>query len=188
VTVDLRDEHRRACAEFTRRLVHVGPADWRRPTPCDRWTVRDLVGHVVETHLRTARIVAGERGRDVAAAFDGWTLPDDAVATWEEASRGAIAAFASADLTVSIPMRLGRAPVAIAVSILMSDALVHAWDLARAIGADERLPEDLLETSVSNAGPFEAPLRESGFFRPRVEVADDADPLARALAFFGRRV
>lgn len=34
-------------AGFERRLAEVWPEQWSAPTPCDEWTVRDLVNHVV---------------------------------------------------------------------------------------------------------------------------------------------
>jgi len=45
--------------------VEVESDDWARSTPCDEWSVRDLVNHVVGGNFRYVMILAGE--------------PDDAV-------------------------------------------------------------------------------------------------------------
>ena len=45
---------------FRQRLVEVESDDWARPTPCDEWSVRDLVNHVVGGNFRYVMILAGE--------------------------------------------------------------------------------------------------------------------------------
>jgi uncharacterized protein (TIGR03086 family) len=70
------------------------------------------------------------------------------------------------------------------------DVLIHTWDLARAIGLDERLDPDEVrhELAGMTAMPpeMDEAMRNSGHFGPRVKVADDADEQAQLLAFMGR--
>jgi uncharacterized protein (TIGR03086 family) len=69
---------------------------------------------------------------------------------------------------------------------LFADLLVHGWDLARAIGADERLDPELVEVCASWFTPLEETYRGAGAIGPRPEVPPDADAQTRLLAAFGR--
>ena len=44
--MDLLDALDRSFDEFDRRLAIVDPGAWASPTPCDGWTVRELVDHM----------------------------------------------------------------------------------------------------------------------------------------------
>jgi uncharacterized protein (TIGR03086 family) len=70
---------------------------------------------------------------------------------------------------------------------LFADHLIHAWDLARAIGADEQLDEELVASCASWFGPVEDVYRSAGAIAARPPVADDADAQTVLLACFGRR-
>jgi uncharacterized protein (TIGR03086 family) len=65
--------------------------------------------------------------------------------------------------------------------------LIHSWDLARGIGADDTLDAELVALVYERTLPFADQLQESGMFAPPVPVPDDADPQTRLLALFGRR-
>ena len=70
---------------------------------------------------------------------------------------------------------------------LEGDLLVHGWDLARAIGADETMDPDLAAVVLERWQPQEPWLRGSGVVGPRVEVPPDASVQAKLIGFFGRR-
>jgi uncharacterized protein (TIGR03086 family) len=67
------------------------------------------------------------------------------------------------------------------------DLTVHAWDLARGIGADERLDPELINEVLAFVEPQGEQLAGSGLFAPPVAVSDDADSQTRLLALLGRR-
>jgi hypothetical protein len=69
---------------------------------------------------------------------------------------------------------------------LTRDVLVHTWDLARAVGADDRLDPGWCETFY---GPLQAnaeALTGGGMFKAAVVVRDDADVQSRLIARLGR--
>jgi uncharacterized protein (TIGR03086 family) len=79
-------------------------------------------------------------------------------------------------------------PAEIALRIAAGDLLVHAWDLAQATGQPFEPPAEF----VAAADGFyrlaiNDDLREGGFFGAEVDVADDAAPMDRLLAFAGRQ-
>ena len=81
----------------------------------------------------------------------------------------------------------GLVPKVSGIRQLVADHLIHAWDLARAIGADEHLDEKLV---TSCAGWFEAveeAYRSAGAIAERPPVPGHADAQTLLLARFGRR-
>lgn len=69
---------------------------------------------------------------------------------------------------------------------LTRDVLVHTWDLARAVGADDRLDPTWCEHFYSALPADPQALSASGMFSAPVVVDDEADAQARLLARLGR--
>jgi uncharacterized protein (TIGR03086 family) len=71
---------------------------------------------------------------------------------------------------------------------LVTDLLVHTWDLARAARLDENLDLDEVERVLETFKelPAEA-MRSDAVFGPEIPVGEGADPQTRLLAFTGRR-
>jgi uncharacterized protein (TIGR03086 family) len=71
---------------------------------------------------------------------------------------------------------------------LVTDLLVHTWDLARAAKLDENLDLDEVEIVLETFQglPAEA-VRSEQVFGPEIPVTEGADPQTRLLAFTGRR-
>jgi hypothetical protein len=68
-----------------------------------------------------------------------------------------------------------------------ADNLVHAWDLAIAVGGDTVLDGELVEAVTEwFGGEAEESYRAGGAIAERPSVADDADPQTRLLAMYGR--
>ena len=70
---------------------------------------------------------------------------------------------------------------------LFADHLIHAWDLARAIGADEHLDEELVASCATWFEATEEAYRSAGAIAARPPVPGDADAQTLLLARFGRR-
>ena len=73
------------------------------------------------------------------------------------------------------------------VGQLFSDHLIHAWDLARGIGADEALDPELVEACYEASKPQEEFLKTTGAFGDLVEPPEGADVQTKLLAIYGRR-
>jgi uncharacterized protein (TIGR03086 family) len=69
---------------------------------------------------------------------------------------------------------------------LAADHLVHAWDLARAIGADETLDADAVTAVREWFQAVETIYRDMGVIGARVEIPVDAGTQAQLLAMMGR--
>jgi hypothetical protein len=71
---------------------------------------------------------------------------------------------------------MGDIPCAQFLGMRVGDALLHAWDLARAIGADDRLDPELVTQVWTAMSPMAGFIGQSGFFGsgPSHEVGEDS--------------
>lgn len=181
------EQHARAMEEFDRRVRLVGDDQWRLPTPCTEWDVRDLVNHLVVEQLWAPHLLSGATLEEVGDRFEGDQLGADPVARWEESSRAARAAFtAPGALDGDVHTTMGEIPALEYTRQMTIDLAIHAWDLARAVGADERLDEPLVESLYEVWEPRAEMLAGTGVFAPPVEVPADAATQTRLLGILGR--
>ncbi|MFJ4777077.1 TIGR03086 family metal-binding protein [Streptomyces sp. NPDC088762] len=185
----LLEQHAAALRLFGERLRAVADDQWDAPTPCTEWTVRDLVNHVTGEQLWIPPLVAeGRTVEEMGDAFSGDVLGGDPVAAWEEASAAAHAAFAAPGaLERTVRLSYGPALGSAYCSELTADCVVHTWDLSRGIGADDRLPDGLVEFSIKEVMPYADGLAASGMYAEPLEVPAGANAQTRLLALLGRR-
>ncbi|MEU6890815.1 TIGR03086 family metal-binding protein [Streptomyces sp. NPDC046557] len=182
-------QHAAALRLFGERVRVIADEQWGAPTPCTEWTVRDLVNHVTGEQLWVAPLVTeGRTVEDVGDAFSGDLLGDDPVVAWDRASVAAHSAFAAPGaLDKTVKLSYGPARGSAYCSELTADCVVHAWDLSRAIGADDRMPDGLVEFSLKEVMPYADALAPSGMYAEPLEVPPGADAQTRLLALLGRR-
>ncbi|MFD8993348.1 TIGR03086 family metal-binding protein [Streptomyces abikoensis] len=184
----VRARHAEALDLFTDRVRAVRPDQWTAPTPCTEWTVRDLVNHLTVEQLWVPPLLDGKGIADVGDAFDGDQLGDDPVAAWERAAEAAREAFAARGaLTGTVELSYGRTATHAYCAQMIADLVVHAWDLSRAIGADEHPSKALVDFTRHEVEPYAGALSGSGLFAPAVEPPPDADSWQRLLALLGRQ-
>ncbi len=189
---EIADRYRRRADAFERKVAAVRSDQWNAPSPCEKWTARDVVGHIIDMHA----VVLHHLDRRLSAA------PPVAV--------DPLAAFRSARADVeailddpSLASRVCDTPTGTMTAaedidaIPGSDLPLHGWDLARATGQDDTidpadvehhwsaitaLPADLLE-QYRTPGAFGPGVE---IFGPEVRVGTDASPQNRLLGLIGR--
>jgi uncharacterized protein (TIGR03086 family) len=145
------------------------------PTPCDQWDVRVLLSHMIQTQ----QFFSGSaQGKQVALTPDPPDLVgDDPVANFNRAREDVIEVFSEPGVIEKTGPSL---------SIAFSDMLLHGWDIARATGQDESMPDGLAQAAYDTIhGRFTDDQRK-GVFKPEVDVGADASPQERLLAYTGR--
>jgi uncharacterized protein (TIGR03086 family) len=170
------DRFKKLVADFDAR-VQAAPAEaWDNQSPCADWKARDVVVHVGNNFRHFA-------GMEPVSA-DG-----DVVAEWN-ASRDAIEGLVdTGDLSRVVDGPFGPMPVdQLLDRILATDTLVHTWDLARAVGGDERLDAEAVAGSYSGLKPMDAMLRGGTRFGDKLEPPAGADEQTEFLMFLGRSV
>ena len=166
----------------------IGDDDWSKPTPCSDWDVRELLNHLTGEQLWAPHLVAGETIAQVGDRYDGDVLGDDPQATWRSAVPPSVAAFAEPGaLDGTVHLSYGDESCREYLTQMLTDAAVHGWDLARAVGADERIDPEAASLLLGHWREREDMVRGSGIFGEAVEVGDDADDQAKLLALLGRR-
>ena len=173
--------------EFARRLRLVGPGDWARPTPCSEWDVRALVNHVVGGNIRYQLLLQGAPTEQVEMTRGVDHLGDDALASFVTTANGVVACFAEDGALERIAHhvtgdRSGRE----LLSMRILDASIHAWDLARAIGADETLDGDVVALLLGYTAEMDLGPHQHSFAQAQAEAAPDASPQDQLLLRLGR--
>jgi uncharacterized protein (TIGR03086 family) len=186
--MDIPAMFRSAVAEFDARVRQIGDHQWQAATPDEDWAVRDLVNHVAGEDLWAPPLLAGSTIAEVGDRFDGDVLGADPRAAWTAASAGAVRAVGKhGAMDRIVHLSFGDFPGSEYTLQLFADHLIHAWDLARAIGADERLDAGLVTSCATWFDAAEDAYRSAGAIAARPPVPGDADAQMVLLARFGRR-
>lgn len=168
------DIWRQAADKWSEVSAQITDDHWDQPTTCPEWTVRDLVDHAMQWQ--------GNGGGMLGAG----TSPGD---DWDAIKPKLSEALDDPSNLEGNAEGFGGMPKQQVAGFVIGDLLIHSWDLARSIGADESLPEGAVQATLM--GLQRAPdemLRSATMFAPALEVADDASPQERLLAFAGRAV
>jgi uncharacterized protein (TIGR03086 family) len=163
-------------------VVEALPAEaWTADSPCEGWTARDVLRHVVDSQ----RELLTGHGVDLGDPPD---VDADPVRAW--AAHAARVRDVLADDAVPAlaydgffgPTTLG----ATLEQFYVWDMVVHRWDLARAAGLDAALTDAELDRLEAGADSFGEALYMEGICRPGVQPPADAGRDVRLLARLGR--
>ena len=178
--------YEQAAGRFGALIRQVGDR-WDNPTPDTEWSVRDLVNHVLNETLWVPPLLRGETIEQVGHRFDGDLLGDDPVARWDEAAEATRTVIEEASPELTIPLSYGPSPVTDYIAEFTTDVVIHGWDLARALGADDTIEPALLEPVYRRSLAGAEFIRGSGMVATDVEAPADADDQTKLLAIWGRR-
>jgi uncharacterized protein (TIGR03086 family) len=154
-----------------------GTADLTATTPCDEWQVRELLNHMLETQRY---FVGAAKGEDASppGPNPGDHLSDDPAADLAQARADVMETFGQDGVIEKTGPALG---------IAFADQLLHGWDLARATHQDATMPDGLAEAAYGLINGAFTEEQRAGVFKPAIDVADDASPQQKLLAFTGRQ-
>lgn len=179
---DVQDRYRPVSNGFDATVRAVTPDRWEAQSPCEQWRARDVVAHVVANHRGVIAEVRGGESKPLGA-------DEDPVEAWEEASRTIDEITADPEvLAKEINGPRGRMPAEqIIDQFVTMDMLVHTWDLARAVGADEHLDEGSVRRAYEAVKPMDAMIRQPYVFGPKLDPPPGANLQTEFLYFLGRR-
>ena len=177
------DRYRTLAQSMTECIAGVPDDKWGAATPCEGWTARDVVGHLVDT----SGMFLGFIGQDAPGGPSGDEDPLGAFTTARDAVQGALDDPATA--AQEYDGMFGRTSFAKSVDgFLSADLVIHRWDLARATGQDETLPPAEVQRIQAELAPMDEKMRGPGAFGPKLEPPAGADEQTKLLAFLGRQV
>jgi uncharacterized protein (TIGR03086 family) len=179
---DVQDKYRVVSDGFDAAVKAVPSDQWGAQSPCEQWTARDVVTHVVQNHRG---IIANVRGGE----SDPLGADEDPKQAWENARRAMSEIIGDPEaVATEIDGPTGKMPAGqIIGQFTAMDLLVHTWDLARTIGADERLDEESVDQAYEALKPMDALIRQPFVFGPKLEPPMGADVQTEFLYFLGRR-
>lgn len=184
---DLLDVHARALSGFGTRVHAVRPDQWHDQTPCVDWDVRTLVRHLVYEQLWVPPMMAGRTIEQIGDQFEGDILGPDPADAWDRAAAAAHAALVEPGaLDRTVHLSYGDRPASEYLLEMVSDLVVHGWDLARATNQDEEMDPELAGIIYERSVPHTDQLVASGLFAPPIPVPDDANTQTKLVALFGR--
>jgi uncharacterized protein (TIGR03086 family) len=172
--------HRDALAAAQQVVDRVDRTHFDISTPCAEWNVRQVLEHMIGGNRRVAGDPPGE-GEDVIGADHRQSYAASAAASLD-----AFSAHGAMDRM--FPLSTGEVPGSFAIQARSNDQLVHAWDLAKAIGVSTDFAPQLcaaalafLQHRFATHGRNEKTYAEA---QPAPTGSSMADRLA---AFAGRR-
>ena len=181
------DDHvamfRAAVSALDEKVRATPPDRWSAASPCEGWTAADVLRHCIG-NLRG--VAAALRGSDFMAAR-GEAIDGDLLDAWASGRDAVVAVLSEREVPAEI-VAGGRAiGIAAVLDGVMRDLVIHAWDIARAAGIDERLPEDVVRDAITAMALVTDDRRVPGGYGPVLRVSATADDLTRLLALSGRR-
>ncbi len=184
------DQIRYQTTELRKLVAGVKPDQWTNATPCDKWTVRDLVNHLAGGGQMFA---ASFRGETIAMDPDG-SMPDmvgddplGAIDAALDALESAASTPGAMDGDLTLPFATLPAPVAL--GIVKFDILVHCYDIACATGQTFDPPADVVAEGQQMAETLiSIEMRNGDTFGAVTDAPANATPMQKLAAFSGRSV
>ncbi|WP_205327853.1 TIGR03086 family metal-binding protein [Glycomyces sp. YM15] len=167
----------------------VGEDQWHLPTPCDQWTVTQVLQHAAGDQLAYYAAITGGEGPAENPFAPSGTLTADPVALLVAATEAAATAWGSVaadDAAVPVPVPPNTLDAVTGVGACALDAAVHAWDIAKATGRAQPLSENAASAILVAAKQIVEPLRAWGAYAPALEPQDGDDAVAALLRYLGR--
>ncbi len=187
MTKDIAELFRRANDAFGDKVHAVRDDQWANTTPCTEWNVRMLANHLIAENLWIPPLLDGKTIEDVGDRFDGDVTGQDPKATWDQAAKETNEAVAQEGaMERTVHLSYGDVPGERYLSEVFCDLVVHGWDLARAIGADEAMDPELLDACFDIGVPIVKKWKAFGMFGPEIEPPPGADRQTELLALYGR--
>lgn len=160
----------------------VTPADLANPTPCTRWDLRALLGHVSDS---------------LNALMEGGAYGDIRLHTSADSLdplrelRGRVTAVLGAWSGPALPQLIGVGEAALPPGVVASvgalEIAVHGWDIAQSCRAPRPIPESLAADLLPLGPPLIGAAGRAAMFAPAAWVPDTASAGDRLVALFGRR-
>lgn len=171
-------------------IAHLTDDHWARPTPCDEWSVRDVVNKMTASTLMFAAFGRRER---LDPPYDLVHPPeligDDPLAVFQSAAEACRVAWRSPGaLDGEAPSTVGQFPAKAVLNARIFDTTILSWDVATATANPHGIGDPLAryvgyvaERLVGNVRRV-SPER----YKDAVSVGADADPVTAMIATTGR--
>ena len=159
-------------------LRNLTDEDRTKQTPCSEFDCHALAEHLFGSIAGLGAMIGAEVKNPEEGSLENRVavMADQAITAWR--ARG---------LEGNVPHPAGgEFPAALAINILSLEFLLHAWDFAQGSG-QKLIVSDELAAYVLGLAEQVVPGARGAAFADEIEVAADASPMERLVAYTGRR-
>jgi uncharacterized protein (TIGR03086 family) len=167
-------------------LQLVTPQSLPNPTPCRRWDLRTLLGHMNDSLLALHQAV--DTGHvDIDESADAPDPAADPVGSLKDRACRLLGAWTNADQLRRMVSIAGSPLTATIVTTAGAiEIAIHGWDVAQACGCPRPIPLSLAEEMLDLSPLLITDADRPGRFAAPVNVSPLAGPGDRLVAFLGR--
>ena len=175
-----------AVLDATRRVVEgLEPDDLDRPTPCEEFTVRRLLEHVVGWQ-QVMGACAADLEPSLANGSPTYRASADIAGDLRAASATLLVNLRHrTDRTITLPYR-GATSVAVMQLEQIAEYVIHTWDLAAAVGVSLDFDNDVLGAAHEGLSLLLGESFAEMGFRPPATTEPASGELVRLLVRRGR--
>jgi uncharacterized protein (TIGR03086 family) len=164
---------------------HIEPHQLDDPTPCSRFTVRDVLDHMLVLGGAFAYAFRGTEAPNIEPPPRDGRVPAAEFRTTMDGLLDAVRSPGALERTIASPM--GQMPGETFARLVAFDGLVHGWDLACATGQDYVIDDTVVDdvdrfarVAITDA------MRDGDTFEVPTIAPDGAGRLEQLVAFSGR--
>ena len=178
-----------AHAALRSAVAAVPSADWGAPTPCELWSVTQVLQHAAGDQLGYAAAITGApvRAKTRSPRAAGSRGPRPTCSSRPSPPRGTPTVDVEPGTPdVPNPLPQGPLPAETATGACALDAAIHAWDIAVATGQGSPVSPALAALLMPTASAIVEPLRQYGAYAAALTPDSGDDDLAALLRYLGR--
>lgn len=171
-------------------IVRIRADQLDRPTPCDEWSVRDVINKMVaSTRVFTSFGLRERPDETLDLVHPTDIIGDDPLGAFEAAALACRQAWRRPGaLEGMAPSTIGEAKARAVLNARIFDTTILTWDISRACGIDHGIGDDLARYVLRIAQALVPAVRSKNAarYKEAVAVADGADAVAAMIATTGR--
>lgn len=171
-------------------IVRIRADQLDLPTPCDEWSVRNVIDKMVASTLVFTSFGLRERPDetlDLVHPID--IIGDDPLGSFEAAALGCREAWRRPGaLEGMAPSTIGEAKARAVLNARVFDTTILTWDISRACGLDHGIGDDLAAYVLRIAEALVPAVRSKNpaRYKDAVDLGEGADLVAEMVATTGR--
>ncbi|MEU5883439.1 TIGR03086 family metal-binding protein [Spirillospora sp. NPDC047279] len=177
-------------AEAATRIVRAVPDEaLTAPTPCPDWDVRATINHLIFWTGHGATAAGKAQPPEGPGEEHDFVADGDWAGTYARLARESAEAWSKPEAwegNTSLTGSQPGMPAAMIGGMLLSEYVLHGWDLAVAAGVPYDVPQEVVQAAYDHMVPTAEMGRQYEAFGPEVAVPEDAPVLDRLLGLSGR--
>ena len=160
----------------------VAGSAWGAPTPCSGWSVRQLVGHVIDGADQVQAMLTGQPPLAPLAEPPELAerVGDDPAAAVRQGVDALSIALAGWPAGVTVRSPAGELPLPQVLLMALIEPVTHGWDLAVATGQRAAFDDDAVNALLVGVEQLGDQLAQTGMYAAARPVAHEAPPLLAA--------